>query len=214
VLLDDNFDVMPLIVDEGRRVLANVERVSVFFLTKTVWACTLSLIVGVSGMPYPLFSSQATLIGFLAIGAPAFLLSFRREAPRARQGIFHRVVRRSLPAGVVSAGVGASVFAIIHYQLHRTTAEARSGTTLALTLVSLTIVALNLGSHPGKWRALPVSLVALGLMIIGIPALRTWFSIETQTRGGGITIVLAAAAGSALITAIDLFVRRRHHPAT
>ena len=214
VLLDDNFDVMPLIVDEGRRVLANVERVSVFFLTKTVWACTLSLIVGVSGMPYPLFSSQATLIGFLAIGAPAFLLSFRREAPRARPGIFDRVVRRSLPAGIVSAGVGASVFAIIHYQLHRTTAEARSGTTLALTLISLAIVALNLGGHPGKWRWMPVLLVLCGLGIVSIKPLREWFSLETQTLGGAITLLLAAAIGAALITAIDLFVRRRHHPTT
>ena len=214
VLLDDNFDVMPLIVDEGRRVLANVERVSVFFLTKTVWACTLSLIVGVSGMPYPLFSSQATLIGVLAIGAPAFLLSFRREAPPARPGIFNRVVRRSLPAGIVSAGVGASVFAIIHYQLHRSTAEARSGTTLALTLISLAIVALNLGGHPGKWRWMPVLLVCLGLVIVSIKPLREWYSLETQTLGGAITLLLAAAAGAALITAIDLFVRRRHQPTT
>jgi len=210
VLLDDNFDVMPLIVDEGRQVLANVERVSVFFLTKTVWACVMALVVGISGMPYPLFSSQATLIGFLAIGAPAFLLSFRRHAPRARSGIFDRVVRRSLPAGLVSAAVGATVFAIIHYQLNRTTLEARSGTTLAMTAVSITIVALNLGPQPGKWRALPVLLLGLGLLVVKITALRNWFSLETQTRGGAVVIVAAAVIGSIVITAVDLIVRRRH----
>lgn len=212
VLLDDNFDVMPLIVDEGRRVLANVERVSVFFLTKTVWACALSLLVGITGMPYPLFSSQATLIGFLAIGAPAFLLSFRRQAPKARTGIFTRVVRRSVPAGILSAAVGATVFAVIHYQLHRPTIEARSGTTLAMTAISLTIVGLNLGEHPGKWRLLPVTLLALGLLVVKVAALRNWFSLETQTRGGAITIILTAAAGSTLIVLGDLFVRRRQHP--
>jgi len=210
VLLDDNFDVMPLIVDEGRRVLANVERVSVFFLTKTVWACALSLLVGITGMPYPLFSSQATLIGFLAIGAPAFLLSFRRQAPRARAGIFHRVVRRSLPAGLLSAAVGATVFAIIHYQLHRPTIEARSGTTLAMTAISLTIVGLNLGEHPGKWRLLPVTLLGLGLLVVKVEGLRSWFSLETQTLGGAITIIVTAGVGSALIVLGDLFVRRRH----
>ena len=211
VLLDDNFDVMPLIVNEGRRVLANVERVSVFFLIKTVWACTLSLVVGISGMPYPLFASQATLIGFLAIGAPAFLLSFRKQAPRAHSGIFNRVVRRSLPAGIVSAGVGAATFAIIHYALNRTTAEARSGTTLAMTAISLTVVALNLGENPGRWRWMPVALLSAGLLIVKIAPLRSWFSLETQTRGGGFTILIAAAAGSALIAAIDLAVRRRHN---
>ena len=211
VLLDDNFDVMPLIINEGRRVLANVERVSVFFLIKTVWACTLSLVVGISGMPYPLFASQATLIGFLAIGAPAFLLSFRKQAPRARPGIFNRVVRRSLPAGIVSAGVGAATFAIIHYALNRTTAEARSGTTLAMTAISLTVVALNLGENPGRWRWMPVALLSAGLLIVKIAPLRSWFSLETQTRGGGFTILIAAATGSALIAAIDLAVRRRHN---
>jgi cation-transporting ATPase E len=211
VLLDDNFDVMPLIVNEGRRVLANVERVSVFFLIKTVWACTLSLVVGISGMPYPLFASQATLIGFLAIGAPAFLLSFRRQAPRARPGIFNRVVRRSLPTGIVSAGVGAATFSIIHYALNRSTAEARSGTTLAMTAISLTVVALNLGENPGRWRWMPVALLSAGLLIVRIAPLRSWFSLETQTRGGGFTILIAAAAGSALIAAMDLAVRRRHN---
>ena len=210
VLLDDNFDVMPFIVNEGRQVLANVERVSVFFLTKTVWACVMALVVGISGMSYPLFSSQATLIGFLAIGAPAFLLSFRRHAPRARSGIFDRVVRRSIPAGIVSAAVGASVFAIIKYQLHRTTLEARSGTTLAMTAISITIVALNLGPTPGKWRLLPVLLLGLGLLVVKVTALRDWFSLETQTLGGAVVIIAASILGSLVITVVDLFIRRQY----
>lgn len=213
VLLDDNFDVVPVIVDEGRRVLANVERVSVFFLTKTVWACVLATVVVVSGMPYPLFSSQATLIGFLAIGTPAFLLSFRREAPLARPGILRRIVRRSLPAGAVSAAAGAAVFSIVHYSLGRPTTEARSATTLAITAISLTIVALNLGPRPGLWRALPPALLLLGVGAVVIQPIREWFSLETQTRGGGVTVVIAALAASALITVIELVARRSsaHH---
>ena len=213
VLLDDNFDVVPTIVDEGRRVLANVERVSVFFLTKTVWACVLSAIVVASGMPYPLFSSQATLIGFLAIGTPAFLLSFRREAPRARTGIFTRIVRRSVPAGIVSAAAGATAFSIVHYALGRSTAEARSATTLTITAISLTIVSLNLGAQPGRWRLLPPGLLLLGVVAVVVRPIRTWFSLEPQTRGGGVTIVLTALAASLLITVVELVARRNssHH---
>lgn len=213
VLLDDNFDVVPTIVDEGRRVLANVERVSVFFLTKTVWACVLSAIVVVSGMPYPLFSSQATLIGFLAIGTPAFLLSFRREAPRARTGIFRRIVRRSVPAGIVSAAAGATAFSIVHYALGRSTAEARSATTLTITAISLTIVWLNLGARPGRWRLLPPGLLLLGVVAVVFRPIRTWFSLEPQTRGGGVTIMLTALAASLVIVVVELIARRNstHH---
>jgi drug/metabolite transporter (DMT)-like permease len=111
----------------------------------------------------------------------------------------------------VSAAVGAVTFAIIHYQLLRTTEEARSGTTLAMTIVSITIVALNLGEHPGRWRLLPLVLLGLGLAVVEAPALRNWFNLATQTRGGAITIVLTAAAGSLVIAAVDLFLRRQHN---
>jgi magnesium-transporting ATPase (P-type) len=208
VLLDDNFDVMPDIVDEGRRVLANVERVSVFFLTKTVWACALTLLVVVSGMPYPLFASQATLIGFVAIGVPAFLLSFRKRAPRSRTGIFNRVVWRSVPFGITSAIAGASVFAIVHYSLHRSTSEARSATTLTITAVSLGIVACNLGEAPGRWRLLPPGLLALGTLAVVVPVARHWFSLVPQTRGGSLTIGAAALIGWATVALVDTAARR------
>jgi hypothetical protein len=76
---------------------------------------------------------------------------------------------------------------------------------------ALTVVALNLGENPGRWRWMPVALLSAGLLIVKIAPLRSWFSLETQTRGGGFTILIAAAAGSALIAAIDLAVRRRHN---
>ena len=45
VLLDNSFAVMPSVVAEGRRVLGNIERVSVLFLTKSFYSAVLSLLV-------------------------------------------------------------------------------------------------------------------------------------------------------------------------
>src|SRR5690606_40812178 len=53
VLLDNRFAVLPKVVNEGRRVLANIERVSGPVLTKTIYAIVLSLMTGVAGMMLP-----------------------------------------------------------------------------------------------------------------------------------------------------------------
>ena len=45
VLLDNSFAVMPSVVAEGRRVLGNIERVSVLSLTKSFYSAVLSLLV-------------------------------------------------------------------------------------------------------------------------------------------------------------------------
>ena len=53
VLLDSSFASLPGIVAEGRRVIANVERVANLFVTKTVYAVLLACAVGVARWPYP-----------------------------------------------------------------------------------------------------------------------------------------------------------------
>ncbi|MDA8291078.1 MAG: HAD-IC family P-type ATPase [Actinomycetota bacterium] len=46
VLLDDSFGAVPRILGEGRRVIANIERVASLFVTKTVYALILAVVVG------------------------------------------------------------------------------------------------------------------------------------------------------------------------
>ena len=46
VLLDNRFATLPSVVAEGRRVIANIERVARLFLTKTVWAAVLAVLTG------------------------------------------------------------------------------------------------------------------------------------------------------------------------
>ena len=86
VLLDGRFDRLPHVVAEGRRVVANMERVSSLFVTKTVYAAIFVLAIGFSGSIYPFLPRHLSLIAQLTIGAPAFLLSFRAADQVARPG--------------------------------------------------------------------------------------------------------------------------------
>ena len=45
MLLDNKFATLPHVVAEGRRVIGNIERVSTLFLTKTVYAVLLAIVL-------------------------------------------------------------------------------------------------------------------------------------------------------------------------
>ncbi|MGH9251558.1 MAG: HAD-IC family P-type ATPase, partial [Acidimicrobiales bacterium] len=62
VLLDSDFGSLPPVLGEGRRVIANVERVANLFLTKTVYATLLALIVGVARVPFPFLPRHLTIV--------------------------------------------------------------------------------------------------------------------------------------------------------
>ena len=58
VLLKDEFSRLPEAVGEGRRIARNIHRLGRLYLTKTVYAAALILLVAVPGSPSP--SSPAT----------------------------------------------------------------------------------------------------------------------------------------------------------
>ena len=97
VLLDGNFASMPPVVGEGRRVIANIERVANLFVVKTVYAFLLAVLVGIFGQPFPFVPRHLTLVGTLTIGAPAFFLALAPSAERARPGFIPRVLRFAIP---------------------------------------------------------------------------------------------------------------------
>src|SRR6266851_3066801 len=103
VLLDGRFASMPGGVAEGRRVTANIERVANVFITKTVWATLLALAVGIALWPYPFLPRDLTIIDTLTIGIPSFFLALAPNVRRYVSGFVGRVLRFTIPAGIVVA---------------------------------------------------------------------------------------------------------------
>ena len=91
VLLDGQFAALPGVVAEGRRVIANVERVANLFVTKTVYAMLLAIAVGVLRWPYPFLPRHLTIISSLTIGIPAFFLALGPSTQRYVPGFVPRV---------------------------------------------------------------------------------------------------------------------------
>jgi cation-transporting P-type ATPase E len=201
VLLDDRFATLPGVVAEGRRVIANIERVARLFVTKTAWAAVLAVLVGIFTMAYPILPRQLTVVDALTIGIPGFVLSFQPSHEPTRTGFIQRVLRFSVPAGAVVGVVTFVVFALARSSLVGASREtAQSGATLILTGLGLWTL-YELARPLDTFRiALLVVLVAGGIAAFTVPFLADFFLLEVPPADLAALIAVGLAVGVVAIT--------------
>ena len=180
LLLDGGFAALPAVVAEGRRVIANIERVASLFLTKTVYAFVLAVVTGVARLPFPFLPRQLSLIGGLSIGLPGFLLALERNDRRAETGFTRRVVAIALPSGIVAAAATFAAYADARSD-HATLAAARTTATAVLFVVATCLLALVARPWNRARLAMLSGLVMLFTAALTAPASRRrrlihWFS--------------------------------------
>ena len=193
VLVDNSFDALPAVVTEGRRVIANVERVANLFLTKTVYATLLALAVGVAGLPFPFLPRHLTVVAALTIGTPAFFLALAPNASRARSGFVRRVLGFAVPAGAVAATATFVTYALMR-GAGVALAEARTLATVVLFVVAfwvLTVVArpLTVGR---RW--LLAAMAGSFACVLTVGPIRDFFGLVPAPPFGWLTAGVAAGA--------------------
>lgn len=117
VLLDSDFSSMKDIVKEGRTIISNIERVSVLYLTKTLYSIMLCVLFIILGESYPFIPIQLSLIGGTAIGLPSFILALERHEDTIPRGFLRNVLRISLPAAVILTG-SLAVITVFNMMFH------------------------------------------------------------------------------------------------
>lgn len=105
VLLDSNFASMPKVVEEGRRVINNIQRSSALFLMKTIFTfvlCVIVIIVNLSGVKYsyPLQPSNLIIMELFAIGGGSFFLALQPNKNIIKGSFFKNTFLRALPGAV------------------------------------------------------------------------------------------------------------------
>ena len=113
VLVDSKFSVLPGVVAEGRRIIANMERVSSLFLAKTTYAAILVIITALVGWRYPFLPRQFSYIDSLTIGIPAFFLALWPNRRRYVPGFLRRTLSLAIPTGAVLAAAALTAFGIV-----------------------------------------------------------------------------------------------------
>jgi cation-transporting P-type ATPase E len=177
VLLDSQFSVLPGVVAEGRRVIANIERVANLFLTKNVLSLVLSIAIAVTGWPYPFLPRHLTLVSALAIGIPGFFLALAPSQERFHPGFVGRVLRFAVPAGLMAAAA-----VLVAYGLARAESiapnQAKTAASIVFFIVSLWVLVVQARPMRAWKRVLVAVMAALFVLVLEVPAGRRFYLLE------------------------------------
>ena len=103
VLLDNNFNSMPSVVFEGRRVINNIQSSASLYLMKTFFTMIIALVT--LCLPfiekYPFELRQMNLLEILIIGIPSFFLSLQPNKERVKGRFLKYIIRKSLPCAIL-----------------------------------------------------------------------------------------------------------------
>ena len=100
VLLNSDFSAMPSVVEEGRRVINNIERSASLYLVKNIFSFVLAFITLFAALPYPFTPAQLSLISGITIGIPSFILAMEPNKNRVQGHFLSNVLYRALPAAL------------------------------------------------------------------------------------------------------------------
>ena len=168
VLMDNNFNNMPQVVFEGRRVINNVKSSSSLYLMKTFFTMLMaicSLIIPYMKV-YPFQLSQMNIMEIFVIGIPSFFLALQPNDSIVKGKFLTDIVTKSIPSALLML-INVMAIEIVNNALGGVTNEEtiRSFQIFALTFAG--VVNLFIISMPfNKYRT--VLFVVSFILIAGI----------------------------------------------
>jgi len=206
VLLDGRFDRLPGVVAEGRRVIANIERVSMLFLAKTAYAIALSVVFGGLLWGFPFLPRQLSATDGLTIGIPAFFLALMPNTRLYRPGFLKRSLTFAVPAGLIITAAVLSLNAYAAIAGGYGEDSVRTGSVMVLALVALWVLVV-LSRPLNRWRLLIIASMYAGLLaLLTVPVITDFFGISWPPDELRNAALLAALGGCA---AVELVFRLR-----
>ncbi len=178
VLVESDFNALPDIVGEGRRVVNNLQRTSSLFLVKTIFAMVTTLVFLITnatiGVKYPFEATHFQLWSGINIGIAAFFLALEANQEPIVGNFIVNVFRKAIPASLVMLLPVTAIYLLYIFQeghiFYSGTYSLETATTMSvitftiLGLVVLLKICLPLNKYRGLVFAGAVILEA-GLLV-------------------------------------------------
>ena len=160
VLLNSDFNDVPEILFEGRRVVNNIAHIAPIFLIKTIYSFLLSIICIASALLgrtewiliFPFIPIQITMIDQFVEGFPPFVLTFERNIKPVEQDFLRKSMLRALPSALMV------VFSVLFVKIFGSSqgwSEVETGTLLYYLLASIGFMSVVRACLPFNiWRIL------------------------------------------------------------
>lgn len=207
ILLDGKFSHLPKVVAEGRQVIANMERLSMLFFTKTTYAVGLAFFFGVLLMRFPFIPRQLSIVDSLTIGFPAFFLALLPNQQRYQPGFLRRSLSFAIPTGL-SITIALVIYSVFSHHLGVSPSAMRTGATLLLTLTG--IWTLTVLSRPINFIKLAIIAVMMLLLfaVFAVPFVRIFFQLVDIPLGLSL-LILSIVVPLMIIIGIIRSIHRR-----
>jgi len=207
VLLNSDFAAVPAIIDEGRQTINNLERSTTLFLAKTVYASILAVIFVVLPFSYPFSPIEMSLLNFVCIGLPAFVLALEKNTDRVKDRFVTNIIEYSFPIGFT---VALSMLALsIVSEFHNFTRFELTTTSLFITFaIDLLLI---------YWISKPLNALRTGLIFVifaimsaafFIPFAREFFEFTFLTENGLLIVLVIISIAFVIFGLIRLLMRR------
>ncbi|HET7054406.1 MAG TPA: HAD-IC family P-type ATPase [Solirubrobacterales bacterium] len=203
VLLEDRFSRLPEAVAEGRRIARNIHRLGRLYLTKSVYAAALIVLVAAPGFAFPFLPRHLTLAAFLTIGVPSFVLALApSDGPLYRGRLLRALAAFAVPAGLATALGSILCFFFVDTVFGGSLAEGRTAATTTLIVLGLAFVLL-LERGPGREHiaiqsymlAMVAGLGALFALILAAAPVRDFFEMTLLSASQWFLALLCSAVG-------------------
>ena len=179
VLLDSNFDHLPQVVAEGRRVVNNLQRTASLFLVKTTFAALTTLIFVLSlfitrnpNVRYPFVTNNLYMWETLALGIPAFFVALQPNAEILEGSFIKNIIKKAFPAGIAIVITAMTPFLLFILQDKlvletgiQSMNQAVGIAVMAFTLMSL-LVLFTVCSPLDKYRTLVFAGSCTGVILL------------------------------------------------
>ena len=208
VLMKSDFSALPKVVEEGRKQIQNLERVSELFLSKTIFSIFVSVIASILLIEFPIDPIQLSLVGSCAIGIPGFFLALLPSTGKVEKGFLERVLTVSIPNGLILAIFTTSTF-VISRHIGSDITYSKTASLLLFAGISMMIL-IRVARPLTKFKmGLCIAMFFIMALAFLTPVGRLIFSLERlKLRHWIISLAVIFGSGPLITELVDILRRR------
>ena len=199
VLLDSNFNSMPSVVGEGRRVVNNIQKSSSLYLMKTLFTIMITILCLIFAIQYPFNTNQILLLEWCVIGAPSFFLALQPNTDKIKGNFLVNLIAKSLPGALIfTVNV---VLCYIFTLITNSPDQFATMASLALTFSGL-LVLFNVCKPIDVFRGILVATMVVMCMMLVLLVPGSFFEYVNLNLTNVLFIIILVQASAAIYSSV------------
>lgn len=198
VLMDSNFASMPKVVNEGRRVINNIQKSSALYLTKNLYAILLAIMYIIIGFKthstsrWPFEATHFYLIEWVILGFATTCLSLQPNNDIIKGKFLSNVVREILPSAITILLFNLILYFIKYIPGFEILNENNAAFVTIAAIVNTTVMLVTFfdACRPFNWFRKIILSMTIIIIIIGLVFMPMTFGIDFEAINNVTSILL------------------------